>query len=306
MPIVIERAPFHSLEAERPETPAGRASLAVFGAIVDHSAWIDEYLGLESNDPFRFDSTALEDRRRHIEAGREISHHTSRDISSIARTISKTTRQVEAEFDRETVLDIGCGEGRLGRELRRKAKTNVTFLDTDENVISKIPGRSGCNKVVGDGLEIPFEDDEYARTLSVFSSMHWAETPVDRVQAFNEALRVTQPDGSLFIIPAFSSLVLQREIAAVPGDVTKKAGKIGITVTELASKVWALQDHVLLHSMLGLARQDYCSITWLGEKTLETIGIEHYSAIVDKHCSIPPEALEENLVYAEEFMEIDD
>lgn len=297
----IERAPVHSLNAGPPISPAGEASAAAFGRIIAHAFWVNNYLGIGGEHPFQADAAALEDRRKHIRDGQELRYHAARDIKQLGTLVVATVDQIEAEFANQTVLDIGCGTGRLGEELRRRAKAKVTFLDQDESVMDGITLKSGCNKVVADARELPFEDESFARTLNIFSAIHWAETPHDRVQAFNETLRVTEVGGSALIVPAFASLKLRHKIDPDVEEVTVGNATKNITITQKALKMWALQDHVLLHAMMLLAGQEYCSITWSDNSTYNPREIDNYSAIIDKHRPIPPKVMATNLAYAARF-----
>ncbi|MGI9027908.1 MAG: class I SAM-dependent methyltransferase, partial [Candidatus Saccharimonadales bacterium] len=201
------------------------------------------------------------------------------------------------------VLDIGCGTGRLGTELRRgQAKAKVTFLDNDEQQIEKLKLKSGCKKVVAEATNLPFEYESFAKTLSVFSAIHWAETPYERIQSLNEALRVTEVGGSLFVIPAFSSLHHRQRLNPKIEQLTHRVKGKEMTVSKLALKTWALQDYVMLHSLLAFAKQSYCSITWCGTPKPSLRQVDNYSAIIDKHRSIPPEVFAGNLAVAERFM----
>lgn len=71
-----------------------------------------------------------------------------------------------------------------------------------------------------------------------------------------------------------------------------------------AQLVWAAQDHVLIKTIVELAKQGYCAVTWSDILTEEKFGIkiEHCSAIVDKLKPIPPEFFQSSLEYAGQLM----
>ncbi len=304
MSVGVERAPIHSLEGGMPTSYAGKVSMSAFMQIMSHGQWIDAYLDLGGYEPFRADVTAIEARRDHLELGKTLAYCHSRDVNQIGKLLVSTVDDIEAEFRGQTVLDIGCGIGRAGEALRRKAKARVTFLDKDEAVLQNIAVKSGCSKIVADGTALPFEDESFSRTLNLFSAIPWAETPRDTVQAFNEALRVTEVGGSSFVIPAFSSLTVKRKVEN-ESDQAVALMVLDKTIENyvLSFKVWGLQDHVLLNAMLNLAEAGYCSITWKGVRTPDPNDFEHYSAILDVNKSIPPELLADNLAYVDQFMD---
>jgi len=70
-------------------------------------------------------------------------------------------------------------------------------------------------------------------------------------------------------------------------------------------KTWALQDYLLLTSLLELQVEELCSISWrsfIGKGGTTGAEIESFSAIIDKLGSIPKELFDEQMAYANSFV----
>ncbi len=299
MNVGLERAPVYPFN-EGALTYRGQDSAATFGLVLEHSAWLESQLGLGTDLPFRVGPEALRARHDQLERSKSESHCTSRGVLFLGKLVSGTVKEMEAEFARQTVLDIGCGDGRLGVELSRNAKSRVTFFDRDSAALSGITRKSG-RKIIGEGVSLPFTDEAFDKTVTAFSSVAWAETPLETVNSLQEALRVTQVNGTCFVIPALSN-VLSRRRLAVAELVNPNQQSLE---DPLALKVWALQDHLAINTLLGLAEEGYCSISWssfIGKGMNTGATVENYSAVVDKVRPIPEEVYGANLAYAKSFM----
>jgi ubiquinone/menaquinone biosynthesis C-methylase UbiE len=299
----LERAPVYPNRPVEPLTIRQEESVTAFDLIQEHLEWIESFLALK-NEPFKTTPADLEARRQQLQVAKELCHRRVRSIADLGKLVIGTVSQMEAEFAYQTVLDIGAGEGRFGEALARKAKARVTFVDNDPNVMDHISPRAGV-KVVADGKSLPFEDESFNKTVSAFSSIHWAATPVESVQALNEALRVTEVDGSAFIIPAISNFS-KRYWRTRPSLLAWSGAELPDKEEYSALKVWAAQDYVLLKTLLKMAKDDYCAITWSGYRGIAQhyyTELEWVSVIVDKKKAIPTEVLEDNVAYAKQFIE---
>lgn len=306
---VLERVSVDEMIERRPRTLREKSSMAAYGKIARHGYYLRKSLGVGSRDHFRVSPPALMARQKHLEWAKNSGHETGRDIHQLSNLLTglglHAVKQFEAEFAGQDVLDIGCGEGRFGEAIARNGKARVTFLDKDEAIMNNIVPSSRKKKVVGDGRSLAFEDESFDKTVSAFSAVYWAPTPVDTIKALNEALRVTKVGGTCFLIPAFSSLKLRHHIASIDFTTANlRKGDPEVLADPRVYKMWDLQDFVVLQGLLHLEKTGHCSLTW-GGYVLEgkTLGetLEHYSVMIDVEKPIPKRMLTNNLAFARRF-----
>ena len=92
----------------------------------------------------------------------------------------------------DTLLDVGCGNGFIGRRVARFAK-EVTGIDINEDAISRA---SGFKTLVMDASKMSFESSSFDK---VYSS-HTIEHIKDLDSVFKEIDRVLKPGGLAFFI----------------------------------------------------------------------------------------------------------
>jgi len=99
------------------------------------------------------------------------------------------------ELDGKTLLEIGCGDGRLTAQLAGKAAA-ITAIDPDE-VSMEAAGRRiiGVNFLIGSGEKLEFADEAFDIVLFSYSLHHQ-----DWVKALAEARRVIRHDGQILVI----------------------------------------------------------------------------------------------------------
>jgi len=101
------------------------------------------------------------------------------------------------ELSGKTLLEIGCGDGRLTALLAGKAHA-ITAIDPDERSIEAACRKiGGVNFQVGSGEELNFADESFDIALFGYSLHHQ-----DCVNALSEAGRVVRHDGRILIIEA--------------------------------------------------------------------------------------------------------
>jgi len=106
-----------------------------------------------------------------------------------------------SELDRPlTVLDLGAGEGYVGRELQKNGHHSVTLCDVRDSNDTDLPF------VVYDGLELPFGDDWFDATILVFT-LHHCE---DHLAVIREAKRVTS--GRIVILESVFTSEIDRRL----------------------------------------------------------------------------------------------
>ncbi|CAO5157536.1 Class I SAM-dependent methyltransferase [Frankia sp. AiPs1] len=90
-------------------------------------------------------------------------------------------------------LDLGCGEGRVGRHLLR-AGVDVVGLDISPHLVSKaMDGDPPLRTVLADGTDLPFRDAVFDLVIASMSLQDITDAP----GAIAEASRVLAPGGSL-------------------------------------------------------------------------------------------------------------
>jgi ubiquinone/menaquinone biosynthesis C-methylase UbiE len=98
----------------------------------------------------------------------------------------------------ETVLEVGCANGRLYRQLRRYGYAGEYFgLEVADFLIKKNKARHAeVSWNCGSAYEIPFEDDRFDACFSFFVLEHL----VYPTKALSEMMRVLKPGGRLVLV----------------------------------------------------------------------------------------------------------
>jgi ubiquinone/menaquinone biosynthesis C-methylase UbiE len=95
----------------------------------------------------------------------------------------------------ESLLDVGCGNGRVSRVLR----TRVAGVDAiDVEASAEWQDEPGLSFQVADGEQLPFEDGSFDLVHSKDSLHHMA----DPARALAEYRRVLRPGGTALIVEA--------------------------------------------------------------------------------------------------------
>jgi ubiquinone/menaquinone biosynthesis C-methylase UbiE len=151
-----------------------------------------------------------------------------------------------------TVLEIGCGDGRLTAELLSISDT-ILALDPDPDSIGKarhLLGR-GVKLILGSGEDIPLPDDSF--DTAVFSlSLHHQ----DPVKALEEARRVVSPGGRILILEPVEHSIITMLFALLHDESRKyeraEVAIAGASLKELRSGsfrfLWMFED---FHEMAG-------------------------------------------------------
>ncbi len=99
------------------------------------------------------------------------------------------------ELNGKTLLEIGCGDGRLTAQLAGKADA-ITAIDPDESSIEAARRNiNGVNFRVGSGEELDFANQSFDIVLFSYSLHHQ-----DCIKALAEAGRVLRHNGQILII----------------------------------------------------------------------------------------------------------
>lgn len=101
-----------------------------------------------------------------------------------------------APGDGETILDIGCGTGRLTSEIAHRAPASrIVAIDRSQSMLREARARfaSVASFVHADGTRLPFRDDRFDAVFST-ATFHWIK---DHDALFSEIHRVLKPGGRL-------------------------------------------------------------------------------------------------------------
>ena len=106
-------------------------------------------------------------------------------------------RRIPADFIPASVLDIGCGTGRLLRRMQaRWPSAALTGVDLAEGMVAQARGQIPAARILLAPAEsLPVESDSVDLTTSTTSFHHWS----DQAQGVREAVRVLRR-GGLFIL----------------------------------------------------------------------------------------------------------
>lgn len=109
--------------------------------------------------------------------------------------LQMTMIQQLAAIDGKTVLEIGCGEGRLSVKLAGSACKYIA-IDPDKEAIAKAQQQTG-NAVfhIGSGENLPFGDESFDLVIFILSLHHQ-----NSFQALMEAGRVLNRSGRVIIL----------------------------------------------------------------------------------------------------------
>lgn len=104
--------------------------------------------------------------------------------------------------DRESVLDLGCGTGRLLPRLAELRTVAVTGVDIDDESLAiaarKTEGRPNVELLQASATALPLEDARMDAVVSVLA-FHHLEPQAKRV-ALQEVRRVLRPDGRMLLV----------------------------------------------------------------------------------------------------------
>jgi len=126
----------------------------------------------------------------------------------------KAVHEAIGSCDGLSVLDAGCGEGYMAREIARRGAKQVVGIDTSRPLIEAAQGaiseHTGLSFKVGDVGRLPFPDEMF----DVVLANHLMNDLADIVDPIREFARVLRPTGRLVILmlhPCFYGLRAERQ-----------------------------------------------------------------------------------------------
>jgi ubiquinone/menaquinone biosynthesis C-methylase UbiE len=133
---------------------------------------------------------------------------------------------VESQAHPESILDVGCGTGRLLRKAKERwPDARLIGIDPAEGMVEK--ARSLMPSVtfyVGMAESLPLPDAPVDLAFSTMSYHHW----VDRVQGVREITRVLRPKGRLFLADIWLPMGLSKVIR--PARVREVFAQAGLKI----------------------------------------------------------------------------
>lgn len=96
----------------------------------------------------------------------------------------------DTELKNKNVLEVGCGTGRISREIMAR-KAHLTVLDIGENLVRRVIDELHCQGVVGNACRLPFEDSSFDIVISSECIEH-TQSPA---RAIEQMCRVCRPGG---------------------------------------------------------------------------------------------------------------
>lgn len=116
-------------------------------------------------------------------------HVTSRNFDA---TTAHAVRELNVQFKRGKILDLGAGRGRVCEYFKVKPD-RVVQLDNSQRMF-EIPGREDCLlKVVADACEIPLADGQFDAVIGLLAD------PFFGLDSMGEAFRMLDTGGQLFL-----------------------------------------------------------------------------------------------------------
>jgi len=124
---------------------------------------------------------------------------TGRTEKEIAECYNLKVEEFEELLKNKKVLDFGCGESGLSKELNSKEiDTDIISVDIEKESLMKSEAK---NSVQGSGDYLPFSDEKFNLILATYSLPYWSGSEDMVEKNFKELLRVLKKDGMLYITP---------------------------------------------------------------------------------------------------------
>lgn len=121
--------------------------------------------------------------------------------NEVAEEFEQTRKKYSSETEelkvyvkeKEKVLDLGCGTGRL-YEIFRDKGINYTGIDFSEKLIQIAKEKYGDMFVLGDILNLPFPNENFD-SIWAMASLHHIPTKKFRKKAISHIYRILKPGG---------------------------------------------------------------------------------------------------------------
>lgn len=133
-----------------------------------------------------------------------------KDYAKIAEEFDQTRKTKWEEFDnflkyikdKNTVTDIGCGNGRFYEFLKQHKKTKYIGIDNNKKLLEKAKKEKNAKFIKGDLLKIPLKKESVNVVLEI-ASLHHIPSKELREKAVKEVNRVLKKNG-IFIVSVWN------------------------------------------------------------------------------------------------------
>jgi SAM-dependent methyltransferase len=171
----------------------------------------------------------------------------------------------------KTVLDVGCGDGILTTEFRRRGASLVLGCDPDPRMIAKaaartIAERDAMSYLLGRAEHLPFRD----QTFDVVTAVTVLCFVEERSRAVEEMARVLKPGGRLVIggLGRWSTWAASRRVRAWLGNALWGHARF-TTAHEL--RTLAIAAGLQVDRLRGAVYYPHCALAARAMKPLEPI-----------------------------------
>jgi ubiquinone/menaquinone biosynthesis C-methylase UbiE len=287
----FERAPIASVSDDY-DSDRAEVSMAGFKRVTSHMYWLRRHFKVGGDDQFCVSREDLERYQMVISDAGVDSMVDGRRVDELGWHFASDAKGVINECRGRSVLDVGCGKGRFGKELRYSgAKAEITLVERDPDTLARVSPKIGA-KVVADACTLPFNDNTFDRSFMTYSALTYPKSPVEAVQALGEIMRVTKPEGSSFLAPI--SIDLNIHDAMIKYGVVTPIEDYDDKTSEAYFNIRMLSEYLVINGLMRLIKSGYADVTWAhGKGVSEKIsdGMEIITAIVDKKTDIPADVM---------------
>jgi len=146
-----------------------------------HTAWYQDESFWRTIYPYMFDA------KRHA--------RTSKEVDGIIK-------QLDLQPD-DSVLDLGCGDGRHLLELARRGYQKITGVDSTKYYLDIAKERTAAEglpiEFIQDDMRSPRNEGAYEAVLSLFSSLGYFEKHEENLRVLRNAHRALKRGGKLLV-----------------------------------------------------------------------------------------------------------
>lgn len=129
-----------------------------------------------------------------------------RDYSEISKEFSQTRKNEWSEFENfspyikenSQIADLGCGNGRLYKFLKRHKKIKYIGIDNNKKLLKEAEKNTKAKFIYGSLLKLPLPPSKTDMTFMI-ASFHHIPSKKLRIKALLEAARILKTTGTLII-----------------------------------------------------------------------------------------------------------